>query len=395
MQQTHINIAFHIMDGDRSVAGEVYLKNILHALRTTLGKNIGLYIIAPVEKQDSQEYINFADVNKVIFYNPFEKRVILRRADQFMKYVLSRDVIIERIIKEYQICALFGGLLIYKYPKTITLSFLPDFQHIYLPEMFSAADRSWRDQTFMRSARVVNRVILASETVRKDFMSFAPMYAHKAVVLNPISFVPPSIYSYDSGYISKLYNLPDKFVYFPSQFWKHKNHELVFKAVKILKDKGTNIFIVTSGYPGDFRYLSYFTHLCRQLSLLGIRNQIIYIGLVPREHVFLLMRQSICVLNPSLFEGWSIVVDEARSLGKQLLLSDIPVHHEHNLPKATFFDPCDPDALAAKLEHIWHNTSPGPDIQLEAKARQELPERTRALAESFISIIQEKKNKNR
>jgi glycosyltransferase involved in cell wall biosynthesis len=192
--------------------------------------------------------------------------------------------------------------------------------------------------------------------------------------------------------IKKLYNLPEKFFYLPNQFWKHKNHELVFQAVKALKEKGEKILIVCTGSPFDYRHPGYHTQLFNKVSQWNLHDNIIYLGLVPREHVLLFIRQSICVLNPSLFEGFSMTVEEAESVGKQLLISDIPVHRERKLSKVTFFNPRDCGDLMEKLNKIWHDTLPGPDIELELKARQELPNRLRSCAEAFIKIAKEKDN---
>ena len=101
------------------------------------------------------------------------------------------------------------------------------------------------------------------------------------------------------------------------------------------------------------------------------------------------MRQSVCVLNPSLFEGWGYTVDEARSVGKRVLLSDIPAHREQDPPKAMFFDPQDCGDLVKKLRQIWGETAPGADVELEAEARRSLSDRLRAYKEAFVSIVQE------
>ena len=68
--------------------------------------------------------------------------------------------------------------------------------------------------------------------------------------------------------------------------------------------------------------------------------------MVPREDLYQLIRQSLAVLQPSLFEGWSTTVEEAKSIGKQIILSDLPVHREQVESGARFFDANDPNSLA-------------------------------------------------
>ena len=101
------------------------------------------------------------------------------------------------------------------------------------------------------------------------------------------------------------------------------------------------------------------------------------------------MRQAICVLNPSLFEGFGLTVDEAKSIGKRVLVSDIPAHREQDPPSAIFFDPYSYEDLAERLTAIWRATPPGPDIELERDARESIRNRLRAFADSFISIVRE------
>ena len=60
------------------------------------------------------------------------------------------------------------------------------------------------------------------------------------------------------------------------------------------------------------------------------------------------MRASIAVINPSLIEGWSTTVEEAKSLGVPLILSDIPVHREQN-QEVMFFDPRSARSLAETM----------------------------------------------
>ncbi|MCH7925666.1 MAG: hypothetical protein IIC51_09045 [Planctomycetes bacterium] len=66
-----------------------------------------------------------------------------------------------------------------------------------------------------------------------------------------------------------------------------------------------------------------------------------------------LRRAATAVVQPSLFEGWSTAVEDARALGKTLFLSDIPVHREQNPPRATYFDPESSEMLADGIEGAW------------------------------------------
>jgi len=148
--------------------------------------------------------------------------------------------------------------------------------------MFSASERGQRDSIFLRTAKISNRVILMSQSVKKDFETFAPQYAGKARVLQGVSQIPEPIYNADLKSVISLYHLPEKFVYMPNQFWKHKNHEMAFRAVKILKDKGEKVFVVCSGTP-EIIPPRLLCGLLQKISSWGIRDQVALLGMIPRN----------------------------------------------------------------------------------------------------------------
>ncbi len=67
--------------------------------------------------------------------------------------------------------------------------------------------------------------------------------------------------------------------------------------------------------------------------------------------MLVLLAHAVAVINPSRFEGWSSSVEEAKALGKPLIVSDIPVHREQVAGRTTadLFGVDDADALAGLL----------------------------------------------
>jgi glycosyltransferase involved in cell wall biosynthesis len=375
-----------MMGGDTWPAGEIYFVDLLRALRKAYRSDVGLYVLAserpPVRSEVARQVDRVLTAPKASRYTP------LWALDRGAKLLLSRDVVVEIALKRHgvDVVAFLNPFYALGLP---SLSWIPDFQHVHMPEMFSAEEHSARDQEFIRLARQSTRVVLLTNSVKRDFEAFAPRYAHKARVIRPVSYVPPLAYEVDPRSMSRQYGLPDRFVYMPGQFWKHKNHETVFRALVMLNEQGVKVFLVCSGYPGDHRHPMHFADLVHKLSRWSLRNQVALLGLVPRDDLFFLMRQSICVLSPSLFEGFGLTVEEARSVGKRLLISDIPPHREQAPPNAVFFDPRDANDVAQKLRETWASVPPGPDLELESKARQALPQRARAYAEAFMSVVDE------
>src|SRR6185436_9938567 len=134
--------------------------------------------------------------------------------------------------------------------------------------------------------------------------------------------------------------------YLPNQFWVHKNHRVVLEALAILKQRGVNAVVAASGSREESRKSDYFDALSREIADRGIEANFRYLGLIPLAHVYALLRSSRALINPSRFEGWSTTVEEAKSFGVPMILSDIPVHREQAGEQADYFNVDDAVSLA-------------------------------------------------
>jgi glycosyltransferase involved in cell wall biosynthesis len=131
------------------------------------------------------------------------------------------------------------------------------------------------------------------------------------------------------------------------------------------------------------------SRLLQSVATSGLSDEVTLLGEVPRDDVIDLMRAAEIVIQPSRFEGWSTVVQDAKALGRPLLCSDIPVHREQ-VPGAMGFFPCDePDVLADLLASHWEQLSPGPDFAGEQKALAEEREFAALHGRSLLGLCRE------
>jgi glycosyltransferase involved in cell wall biosynthesis len=140
--------------------------------------------------------------------------------------------------------------------------------------------------------------------------------------------------------------LPDRFFLVSNQFWKHKDHAVIIEALAILKQLHICPIIECTGTLSDYRNPRYFNQLLERIEELELQKQFIILGVIPRIDQIQLMRRCLAVIQPSLFEGWSSVIEDARSLGKPVIASDFSVHNEQNAPNSYFFKCVNAEALA-------------------------------------------------
>jgi glycosyltransferase involved in cell wall biosynthesis len=261
---------------------------------------------------------------------------------------------------------------------------IPDFQHRYLPELFTSADIAHRDRQIALLAADAPKIVLSSEHAAGDLRKFYPEHAAKAHVLTFATF-PQADWA--SAYTDdELAPIPERFFVVCNQFWQHKNHLVIFRALQLLASRGVHPVVVCTGEIADYRNPAYAQAVKEAVAPFLASNQVRLLGLIPRRRQIELLRRALAVLQPSLFEGWSTVVEDARVLGRPSLLSDFPVHREQNPPGAQFFPTDSPEALAGLMEESWKSAKPGPDLDAEAEARLRADARIQEVGQRFLEI---------
>lgn len=270
-------------------------------------------------------------------------------------------------------------------PGAVTVRWIPDFQHRYLPHLFSAAEIAARDRSIGQIAEEPGVVVLSSETAAEDFRRFYPRHRATPRVWHFFSLLDTAKPASHAS-IEKQ-GLPEKYLYLPNQFWAHKNHITVLKALARLRDEhGLVIPLVCTGAQADRRNEEHFAGLLQFIKERHLIYQVHLLGLIDRNDQVDIFRHAAGVVQPSLFEGWSTVVEDVRATGRPIFLSDLPVHREQNPAYCTYFSPESDEQLAATIASQWNDLRSGPDPVNEEKARDELESRVLGSAHVFYEI---------
>jgi hypothetical protein len=103
-------------------------------------------------------------------------------------------------------------------------------------------------------------------------------------------------------------------------------------------------------------------------------------GIIPRNEQLLIMKHSQAVLQPSLFEGWSTVIEDAKSLQVPVVASSLLVNIEQLGNDGVFFDPYNPEELAIILLNY-------PERNLSDIFYADYNKRIKTAARNFIQIF--------
>ena len=264
---------------------------------------------------------------------------------------------------------------------------IPDFQHYHLPELFSPKEINFRNNFCKKRADHAAVIILSSRMAQEDFGSLFPKDAHRSALLNFVSWIDPEWFHENPKAYQEKYGITEDFFLVANQFWKHKDHRVVIDALALLKQQGIQPTVVCTGSTSDYRHPDYFKELLVRIQQSGLEDRVRVLGFIPRLDQVQLMRQSLAVIQPSRFEGWSTVVEEARSLGKTILLSDFPVHLEQNPPNSYFFERGNAEELACLMAKVSSSAGSTPDFEKEKIARLDNLERLKIFGNNFLQIV--------
>lgn len=263
------------------------------------------------------------------------------------------------------------------------IAWFPDFQHRRLAHLFSRLAWWRREIGFRMQLRCGRTILVSSEDARSDCERYYPQSQGAVQVLRFPAVVAAEDMAVDPVEVKKQYGLPEQFIYLPNQFWRHKNHAIVVEALGILRRRGISVSVVASGNTADPRDPALYRTLLARSEELDVSPLFRVLGVVPRAHVFALMRSCTVFLNPSMCEGWSSGVEEAKLFGVPMILSDLAVHREQAGLLGQYFAPDDAHALAELLAATMHEASMAPILRVPVF---DVIERTKAYADAFVSI---------
>lgn len=390
-----MKIGIFSIGGANWIGGCVFLSNLIRAclLLPDAEKPEIFTLFGP--KQDL-EFADYIQGTSVLYYSHKADWRRWKKVGGTLLALKSGRIPVEldRVVRQREIDMIFPGVRLAA-SAAKAVAWIPDFQHLRFPEFFSDRERFGRTESFKSQIRQSDHLILSSQDALNDLARWDEFDPNRVTVLPFLTVPAPDWYVEDPWQVVGKYNLPEKFLIFPSQFWIHKNHALLFSAVaKAKRDRLKGIHLVCTGANFDYRWPDHFKKLLSMITELDLEGSVTFTGLLPRSEQIQLLRTAAAVVQPSLMEGWSSLVEDARLFGRPIFLSDIPVHREQVPPQAQYFDPKSDDSLTSLLVEAWPDLKPGPNLEVEASMRTAQVERAVNFARDFMGLYEKCRSLN-
>ncbi len=308
-------------------------------------------------------------------------------ARKCIERICGRDMLLERFLRRNNISVLSHSVGLGGSSPVKTLGWIPDLQHIYLPHLFNAKERHQRNRNFKRLCDTCDAIAMSSNCGLQDLHNFHPSMGYKGRVLHFVSATMPRELATPLQVLENRYNFSGPYILLPNQFWDHKNHRVVIDALHLLNGQKQPVHVLCTGSTVGLHDSQYYDSLMEYAAQCAVLSNFKVLGVVPFGDLSGLMYGAAALLNPSLFEGWSTSVEEAKSLGKRVILSDIAVHREQDPEYATFFPPDAPDTLASALVDALAKYDSAEDLLRQQQAARQFAARRRVFGETYLHIV--------
>jgi len=258
----------------------------------------------------------------------------------------------------------FTGVLFFD-PAVPVVSLVCDLQYLYYPEFFSPADRHERDRHFRQVCRVATRLICISEYTRASVLEHSGLPPERVVAI-PIapqkrlaaSGAPPGVPSGPEAVervLSGWRLVPGRYLLYPANFWRHKNHELLLTAFGIYRaahPQSDLKLVLTGAGPGGAPPRR--DELMEAARRMGLAGWVVFAGYLPDADFAALLTGCAAMIFPSLFEGFGMPVLEAMAAGVPVACGNLTSLPEiaGRPPAALLFDPRRPAEIVEAIERL-------------------------------------------
>lgn len=161
------------------------------------------------------------------------------------------------------------------------------------------------------------------------------------------------------------YNLPDDYVFYPAQFWSHKNHAGLLYAVWHLKQtENLRLPVVLTG--SDQGNEGYVRQLVEKLQL---QEQVHLLGHVSRETLRTLYQNALALCYISFFGPENLPPLEAFALGCPVIAADVPGANEQLGDAAILVNPANELEIAEALKSVHDDKAKRESLICRGKER--------------------------
>lgn len=228
-----------------------------------------------------------------------------------------------------------------------------DLQHRlqpYFPEVSAKGIWDGREKRLAVALRRASVIIAGTEAGKAEIEQFYQVPAERIKVLPlptpqfALTALPGSAKQELAGYC-----IPENYLFYPAQFWAHKNHAGLLQAVQLLRDKWKMFFpvVFVGSDKGNKQYIQ------KLVAKFNLTTQVHFLGFVPRQDLISLYQNAFALAFPTFFGPDNLPPLEAFALGCPVVASNVPGAQEQLGEAALLVDPKSPEQIALAIKSLY------------------------------------------
>jgi len=231
-----------------------------------------------------------------------------------------------------------------------------DLQHClqpFFPEVGSGDEWQRRENFFSQVLKRAADVVTATDTGKKEVQMFYGIPDERIRILpHPTPRFALEDGAQDTSMLAQ-FRLPPNYIFYPAQFWSHKNHVRILRAILHLKQKyNLRLPVVFTG--SDQGNESYIRQLVQTLQL---DDQVFFLGHVSRPALRALYQNAFVLCYSSFLGPLNLPPLEAFALGCPVIAADIPGSKEQFGDAAILVNPADHLQIAYALRWLFSDNA--------------------------------------
>jgi glycosyltransferase involved in cell wall biosynthesis len=230
-------------------------------------------------------------------------------------------------------------------PETPYLTIVWDLQHRlqpWFPEVSAAGDWQQRENIYASVLRRATAVIVGNQTGCAEVERFYQIDRSRILIVPHPTPRFAMAGTQNGERVSVRYGLSGDYLFYPAQFWAHKNHANLLFALDLLLKQFKRQFSVA--FVGSDR--GNLPHVKAVVERLGLQNHVRFLGFVPQGDLVGLYREAFALSYVSFFGPENLPPLEAFALGCPVIASDVAGAREQLENAALLVNPASPEGIA-------------------------------------------------
>ena len=395
-----------IIPGADNGGAKIFTIELIRKL-ATLKPNTRFILLTQAASHDELAILDSANVSRRLVWNPGQSRAT-------RNWLLYAEKAAQSILPAYLAARVLGGIrrrLTWRKNRTLlreigadllfcpftaplfydrripTVCVIYDLQHKTYPQFFSTHEVLQRERTFRDATRSASAIAVISNYVRTSVLQTGAISSERVftIYIRTPHRLPELDAVHAVEVLRRLELRSGEYLFYPANFWRHKNHEMLLTAFLMARSGGlqSEVKLVLTGAPSERM-----RELAAAADALGLKDDVVFAGFLSEPDFVVLIKNCLAVVFPSLYEGFGMPIIEAMAAGRPVACSNKTSLPEVADSAALLFDPRIPSQLADAILRIAADDNLRADLVKRGMRRAAFFSSSSQMAQEYWTIFE-------